>query len=203
MEINSLENTTRREGSKLKDVFCIQNCEPFGSVYMTIPFQFQSAEDGHHLQAGNDIYFLDKESGEWIYITNSFSNYFRLMISSLGIKGWQLAYKATNKIGNGWSLWTMNWMYFYCKEAATIIANQDQEEKEALLLVKQSDHQIELEKMLWGSKSLHSKKPQVGQAINMDKVIKNVQIWNENHANTSNLTVELLVGQIQSQRDKV
>jgi hypothetical protein len=58
--------------------------------------------------------------------------------------------------------------------------------------------------MLWESKSLNTKKPQVEQAINMDKVIKNVQMWNENHANTDNLTVELLVGQIQSQqRDKV
>jgi hypothetical protein len=177
-------------GSRFQDAFLIQNCEPFGSVYMTIPSSRSIVENGD--ASDTNIYFLDKESGDWIFITNSFSNYFRLMVSCLGIKGWQLAYRS--KIQLGWPQWTKNWLFFYAKDAARILASR---------LVSDEQRRAQKETGL----DMRSPQPVIIQkyktrktTISMDKVAKTVQMWKEINGNAENLSVEVLMEQLQAHR---
>ena len=42
-------------------------------------------------QCGPQVWFQDK-GGRWFFIANSFMDYFRLMVTHLGLPGWQYAY---------------------------------------------------------------------------------------------------------------
>ena len=204
IQINELAETSRNAfGSRFQDAFSIQNCGPFGSVYMTIPSRSSStaAETGDaYASSDTGIYFLDKESGDWIYITSSFSNYFRLMVSCLGIKGWQLGYKSKERLS--WPQWTRNWLFFYCQDAAKIIASQlvadrqkrgprgDFTDRDPLDHLQQQQQQRKVSKCQTRSNT----------TISMDRVAKTVQMWKEINGNRDDLSVEVLMERLQSHR---
>lgn len=127
MEVQPLAEVSRFKGaSRLGHAYCIQNCKPYGSAYIVLSPMVSEPELVHVASTEpaisiNGIYFFDEEMGDWLHISDSFTGYFRLMISCLGIKGWQLGYRR-RKIGTGWPVWTMNWLYFYAPEISEIIA---------------------------------------------------------------------------------
>lgn len=201
IQINELAETSRNAfGSRFQDAFSIQNCEPFGSVYMTIPSRSSSVAESGDAYASSDtgIYFLDKESGEWIYITSSFSNYFRLMVSCLGIKGWQLAYKSKERLS--WPQWTRNWLFFYCQDAAKIIARQLVSDRQKRGPRGDLADRDPLDHIQQQHRKVSKCQTRSNSTISMDRIAKTVQMWKEINGNPEKLSVEVLMERLQSHR---
>ncbi|KAJ3338941.1 Tubulin polyglutamylase complex subunit 2 [Kappamyces sp. JEL0680] len=105
IEVKSLHEMSRTQRPGHYHTFVLHDCRPYGSVHLTMD------------AAGSSVQFLEHETGEWTFLAPSFSAYFRLQLSCLGIHGWQMGYTQ-----HGWPVWTMNWMYFYTPEIASIIS---------------------------------------------------------------------------------
>lgn len=83
------------------NLICIHDNAPFGRVLLHL--------DTSRVSLHTSDYKLHK-------IANSFSDYVRLLISTLGIRGWQMAYTE-----EGWHSECINMMYFYAPEVANLI----------------------------------------------------------------------------------
>lgn len=64
-----------------------------------------------------EVWFQDI-SARWHFVSASFTNFLRLMVSHLGVYGWQLAYSS-----EGLPPETIHWMGLFCKERICIDEN--------------------------------------------------------------------------------
>jgi hypothetical protein len=110
----------------------IQKCESFGFAAL-----FLSKEE-------SPVYFYNEQAREWILLANSFLSYTRLMISCLGIFGWQLGYAKDRH--KAWPVWTMNWMYFYAPEMASIIIKSRHLDMKQIQNDSEDENKFDLEK---------------------------------------------------------
>lgn len=68
--------------------FELDNCGGYGKVCLV----YRNTKAGLiSSEQSAEIWFLDR-SLQWYYLTNSFSNYYRLMISHLGLPQWQMLF---------------------------------------------------------------------------------------------------------------
>jgi hypothetical protein len=120
--------------------FMIENCEPYGETYLLYPSTTSEPE----------IWFRTLKA-EWFMITKSYSAYFRLMASFLGIKGWQLGYYKKR----GWAQDTQNWLYFYvpkrCAEMRLSKAEREFKEYKRIAQQKQVAEKNPKKKDIWAS----------------------------------------------------
>ncbi|KAJ3321200.1 Tubulin polyglutamylase complex subunit 2 [Boothiomyces sp. JEL0866] len=101
---------SRINSSEITHAFVLEECQPYGNTCLCFK--------GDQVQ----IWFYNYETENWLYLTDSFSNYFRLSTACLGIIGWQLYQKLPT--------WTLNFMCFYTPEMLEILTAKSRKIKQ-------------------------------------------------------------------------
>lgn len=100
--------------------YLIDECSPYGKVCLCF---VNSPKSNNKIE----IWFFDNVTRKWSFIASSFSSYFRLLLTHLGIRGWQLAYTS-----RGWPAATNDWMCFYAPDRASLYRKNRAERKYAV-----------------------------------------------------------------------
>ena len=74
-----------------------------------------SSSSNVSLFASTAIWFVEDSSREWGYICATFSDYMRLLITHLGVLGWQSAFSR-----NGLRATTKEWLCIFAKERLVV-----------------------------------------------------------------------------------
>lgn len=159
------ESSTNR--ASLPSKFLIEKCGNYGDMYLVYTTSIDT-----------EFQFLSC-AGEWTTVASSYTQYFRLMVVFLGIKGWQLHYSASR-----WPKLTRNLMCFYLPMRASQ-ARSSKAKREFANVLNRPDEPNSRKKDMWEKNGIPSdsynwwmerehQKPAVSN-FSLDHVLKIVQ----------------------------
>ncbi|KAJ3119263.1 Tubulin polyglutamylase complex subunit 2 [Physocladia obscura] len=96
-------------------VFVLHNVIHHGKVCLVYPVS-ESGEQLVRDVCSAEVWFQTAKSGEWYFLSETFSGYFRLAVLHLGICGWQLLLT-----DQGVPQYILDWISFYSPAAAAVM----------------------------------------------------------------------------------
>jgi hypothetical protein len=119
---------------KTVDAFILHDISMHGKICLVyVPSSHEKMSNA----AKSEIQFYSYQTESWYFISETFTEYFRMQILHLGVQGWQLSY---TDIGVPQS--TLDWLYFYAPHEYSF-ANHDSKK----CLKSQSNTKISMEKV--------------------------------------------------------